>query len=292
MKFTNRYNLPSVFERFERVHQHSTGGAKYSVTQLIDSPKISRLRSANSSDLTEDISSRTWALLGTAVHTVLETGAESSQIVEQRLHAEIEGISVSGQIDLQTPHEDGMLLSDYKTTGAFTLQANPNGKTEWTHQLNSYAVLANLSDICVTGIEVIAIVRDWSAAARDRSSDYPEAPIVRITLPLWEPDIAYKYMRDRVLAHEAENTEDCTDAEMWARPTVFAVHEQTKKGTLAKRAKRLFGSRTEAEIYSMDILGSKVIERPKIYTRCEGNYCQVAEFCDQFYNRKSDTQGA
>lgn len=287
MKLTNRYNLPSVFERFEQHHQHTRGGAKYSVTTLIDSPKISRLRAQHAQELTEDISDKAWAILGTAVHEILQSGAESSQIVEERLHAGVAGVAISGQIDLQTPHRGGMLLSDYKTTSAFTLQANPDGKTEWVKQLNCYAGIARLNDIEVTGVEVIAIVRDWTASGLERSSDYPKAPIVRITLPMWDAEEAYEYLRSRILIHESEITNDCTDAEMWARPTVFAVHEMTKKGTLSKRAKRLFGSRTEAETLSMELPGSKVTERPKVYPRCNGNYCNVAEHCDQFYNRKS-----
>ena len=195
MKFTNRYNLPSVFERFERGHQHTKDGAKYSVTTLIDSPRISRLRALHAQQLTEDISDRTWAILGTAVHEILQSGAEDNQVVEQRLHATISGVSVSGQIDLQTPHQGGMLLSDYKTTKAFTLQANPSGKAEWTNQLSCYSALASLNDIVVTGVEVIAIIRDWSAAGAERSADYPKAPIVRITLPLWDKDKAYEYLR-------------------------------------------------------------------------------------------------
>ena len=287
MKFTNKYNLPTVFERFEQAHQHTRGGAKYSVTTLIDSPKISRLRAQHAQDLTEDISDRTWAILGTAVHEILQSGAEDSQIVEQRMHAEIEGISVSGQIDLQTPHNGGMILSDYKTTSAFAIQANPNGKPEWSKQLSCYQALAHLNNVLVTGIEVIAIIRDWSPSGKKRSSDYPEAPIIRVTLPMMEAQEACNYLRDRIIAHESHNTEDCTDPEMWAKPTVFAVHEQTKKGSLSKRAKRLFSSRTEAEIYSIELSGSKVIERPKVYSRCDGDYCNVSKHCDQFYNRKS-----
>lgn len=284
MKLTNRYNLPSVFERFDQANSHTREGAKYSVTQIIDSPKISRLREQHQQELTEDISDRTWAIFGTAVHKVLEDGAESSQIVEERFHAGVAGVAVSGQVDLQTPHKGGWMISDYKTTRAFTLQASPDGKTDWVKQLNCYAALARLNERLVTGAEVIAIIRDWSAAAKERSSDYPEAPIVRIPIPLWDEEEAYQYLRGRILAHEAEETEDCTDEEMWARPTVWAVHEQTKKGALAKRAKKLFDNRTDAEMLSLTLVGSEVIERPTTYTRCEGNYCNVADHCTQYFN--------
>ena len=72
---------------------------------------------------------------------------------------------------------------------------------------------------------------------------------------------------------------------MWATTLVYAVHEKTTSGSLKKRARKLFDSSTEAELYSMDIIGSEVIERPRTYIRCEGNYCNVSEFCDIFYRR-------
>lgn len=285
MKSTNKFNLPSVFERFEERHQHTTGGAKYSVTKLIDSPQIAHLRRKHWDRLSEDISDRAWAILGTAVHAILEQGAEDNQVVEQRFQALIDGIKVSGQVDLLTPNDMGMLLSDYKTVRAFSLQANPSGKPEWIRQLNCYAVLAELNDIKVTGIEVIAIVRDWSAASLERSNNYPKAPIIRIPLELWRHDLALDYLKDRVKIHESDSPVECTEEEMWARPPVFAVHEKTMNGSLKKRAKKLFNSRTEAELYSMDIIGSDVKERPQVYVRCDGNYCNVAEFCDTFYRR-------
>lgn len=282
MKLTNKFGLPAVFENFERKNAHSTEGAKYSITKLIDSPKISRLRSQHANEIEEDISDRTWAIFGTAVHNILEMGAGEGEIAEQRLHATINGVAVSGQIDLQTPQENGFLISDYKTLRAYSLIANPDGKPEYTKQLNCYAVLARLNGITVSGIEIIAIVRDWTASQAERTDDYPVAPIVRIPVDLWDPETASKYLTDRVMAHEDETTLDCTFEEMWAKTPVYAVHEKTKNGDIRKRASRLFDTRTDAEIFSLDKNGSTVIERPRTFARCEGNYCHVAEHCEQY----------
>lgn len=286
MKITNLYNLPSVFQRFDQSRQYSSGGSKYSVTSLIDSPRIRRLRAEYADDTEEDISGKIFSILGTAVHAILEEGADEDQVVEERFFADIETsngtVSVSGQVDLQTPAGPGMILSDYKTTGAYAIQSNPGGKPEHIKQLNLYGALARANGVKVSGLEVIAIVRDWSASGLKRSSDYPVAPIVRIPIEMWDEQEADSYLKDRVLAHEASDLPECTPQEMWARPPVFALYERTKSGELRKRATRLFDNMTEAEDKSLDITGSEVVARPRTLTRCEGNYCNVSQFCEQF----------
>jgi hypothetical protein len=297
MKKTNVHNLPSVFERFDEAHAYSSGGSDYSVTTLIDSPRIKRLRSEHYSDIEEDVSQKVWSILGTAVHAILQDGAEKDQVVEERFFADIEvegaKVSVSGQVDLQTPvgtgSNRGMILSDYKTTGAYAVQANPEGKPEHIKQLNLYAALARLNGVKVSGLEIIAIIRDWSAAGLDRNADYPVAPIVRIPIGMWDEDDAYEYLKDRVAQHQNPNLQECTYEEMWAKPPVFALHEMAKTGGLRKRATKLFDNLTDAEEKSLDIPGSVVVSRPRVFTRCEGNYCNVSKFCEQFAEIKRGT---
>ena len=71
----------------------------------------------------------------------------------------------------------------------------------------------------------------------------------------------------------------CTEEERWMKPPVYAVH---KKG--GKRALKggLFSSKEEAQIFAGESEDRVLIERPKTYTRCENNYCRVADFCNQF----------
>ena len=56
MKTTNKYNLPSVFERFDKANAHTKGGADYSVPGLIDSPRVQHLRSRHHEEREEDLS--------------------------------------------------------------------------------------------------------------------------------------------------------------------------------------------------------------------------------------------
>ena len=69
--FTNRYNLPDSIVNAVKIDRHVTRG-DISVTTLIDAPQIRMLRRKH--DTTEDVSERTWALFGTAIHHILELG--------------------------------------------------------------------------------------------------------------------------------------------------------------------------------------------------------------------------
>ena len=284
MALSNVHNLPRVFQRFEQRHQHSTEGAEFSVSGLIDSPQIAKLRREN--EVEEDISDRAFAILGTAVHKILEDGAGEGEIAEERFHAEIAGASISGQVDLRTPTSSGYLLSDYKTCRTLTLQINPGGKVEWQNQLNCYAALARENGVEVSGIEVIAILRDWSASGLKKSPDYPQSAITRVPIELWEAPRALQYMEERVRLHR-QGGGDCSPAERWARPPVFAVYTRTKSGGQRKRATKLFDSRTDAEAFAMNELGASVVERDAVYARCEGNFCGVREFCTQYREIKN-----
>ena len=79
-----------------------------------------------------------WSLFGTALHNILEHGKGDNHIVEERVFADVEGMKISGAIDLQEVEEDGVIVSDYKTTSAWVVM---NEKDDWHNQLNCYAYL-------------------------------------------------------------------------------------------------------------------------------------------------------
>ena len=282
MRTTNRSNLPEAFLRFDEKNQHSREGSDFSATELIDSPRIAKLRQQYEDQIEEDISDRIMSILGTAVHVVLEQGAPEHCKVEERLHMNVNGVEISGQIDLQTPVNGGVLLSDYKTCGAFAIQFNPHGKPEWIRQLNVYAALAENNGRIVTGLEVIAIVRDWNATSAERVESYPDHPIVRVPIKLWNAQERDAYILDRIDAHTSEELPECTYEERWARPTQYAVHEFTKSGTTKKRATRLLDSMVSANEYIMNKnIRGEIHVRPGKNVRCE-SYCPVSNHCNQW----------
>tara|TARA_R110000751_G_scaffold17042_5_gene53125 strand:- start:65 stop:961 length:897 start_codon:yes stop_codon:yes gene_type:complete len=286
---TNKFNLPETFERFQKKNAHSPGGADITVTSLIDSPQVFRLRREYSSERVEDVSDNVMSIIGTAVHKVMEEGAPAHYIVEERLHATVNGLRISGAIDIQIPNEDNssVTISDYKTCSSMNLSYNPSGKPEWTAQLNSYAALARLNGKSVHALEVIAICRDWTRSGTKRYNNYPESAVVRIEIPLWDEDKAYAYLEERVAQHTGGANTQCTDEERWLNGSRWAVMKEGRK-----TAVRLFDSEAEAASFieetsrNFPINKSKpvhsIVERLGTPTRCEGNYCGVRDWCKQY----------
>jgi hypothetical protein len=287
MKVTNRYNIPDTFMNFEKVNNYSHGDADMGVTTLIGSARIRMLRREHEEEISEDISERIMSILGTAVHNILETGASEHDVVEERLYGSFGDTVVSGQVDLRSPVEGGWVLSDYKTCSAFAIKKSPEGKIEWEHQLNIYRVLAELNEHRIKGLEVVAIVRDWTRANADRDKDYPQSAVVRIPIRMWDIDDVWEYIDERVAAHNSDELPQCSDEEMWSSPPAYAVFGVNKDGSKKKRATRLFDSHLSAEIFRSELGGVATIEvRPGRRARCEGNYCGVSSVCSQFKQYK------
>jgi hypothetical protein len=283
VRITNQYNLPESFVRFEKRHQHSKAGADFSVTEIIDSPRISKLKSRYYSQIEEDISTRIMSILGTAVHNILEQGASEDSIVEERLHMNVNGVEVSGQIDLQTETEEGIVISDYKTCGAFSLQYEPTGKKSWAEQLNCYAALAEANGKRVASLEVVAVIRDWTASGLKRSDDYPPRAVMVVPIDMWEPEKRDRYLADRVARHSESGLRDCSDEERWKRPDQFAVYGNNKDGSQSKRATRVLDSPIDAEVFLLSKMNGvgRVKARRGENIRCQ-SYCPVSDWCAQW----------
>lgn len=66
---TNKFGLPSIIEEAVKLDLHKSAG-DLSCSQLIDSPRVRLLKKMN--DYSEDVSEMLYALMGTAMHHVLE----------------------------------------------------------------------------------------------------------------------------------------------------------------------------------------------------------------------------
>ena len=279
MKITNKTGIPSTIVNFMSRDPYDKGPADFSVTQLIDSPKISQLQEENEIEI--DAADRIWTLMGSAVHAICEGGAQPGHIIEERFFVDCGGAVVSGAVDVQEPNEDGTYtIFDYKLVRAWSVMTD---KPAWEQQLNLYRYMAHKAHgRNVTRIAIVAIIRDFSAKKAKFEPGYPSHPIVVIDMPLWGLDEAQGFLLKRVKLHQASRSLPkpfpCIDRERWTRQ-VWAVMEGKKK-----RAVRLFYSREDAEEF-LNAFPSKdyrIEERSKNYVRCEGNYCQVREWCDQW----------
>lgn len=283
MKLTNKFSIPQTFVNVLERPTYSKGKAHLSVTQLINSPKIVALTQKFDDELEQDVSEMVWSIFGTAIHGVLEHGKDDNHVVEERLHATLDGWRISGAIDLQIKTDAGVAIRDYKTTSAWAVM---NEKLEWEQQLNIYAWLVQtVKQAPVTDIGIVAIIRDWSRREAAKNENYPPAPIKEIPIKLWTYEEQEAYIKHRISMHSAcefalETDEDlplCTPEEMWERPTVWAVKK--KGGVRAKSLHEDEGGAQEA----LESLGKdyEIEVRPGSRTRCE-SFCPVSQYCQQW----------
>ena len=308
MKITNKFGLPQPFVDFIQNDKYSKGDADISVTSLIDSPRVSLMRQKHKDEIEIDAIDQIWSLFGTSVHSVLESSKQSEySTTEERIYTEVDGWKLSGAIDRQeVDKKDGSIsIFDYKVTSVWSVIY---GKIEWERQLNCYAYLCEQSyhpiftpfanqKRKVKKLNICAILRDWNRREAEKKFDYPKTPIVVIDIPLWSQKERERYIRERINLHQSSQIHYdldgqlplCSEEEMWKKKDTFAVK---KKGQ--KRALRVLDSEEEANkyiewhkktdsAYTPKYNGGYEIEfRLGEYNRCKGNYCSVAQFCNQF----------
>jgi hypothetical protein len=240
---------------------------------LIDAPQIRVLGGKHKNDISVDVSERVWALMGQAVHVVLERAGlkEEGVIVEERLFAEVNGWEVSGQVDRMDVAAG--ILSDFKMTTVY----KQHGSDSWTRQLNVLRWLAYKNGHRgVDTLSVVAIFRDWRKTEAQRNPDYPQAAIKEIAVPVWSLEETEEYIMERVYMHQAASRGEsvpCTDEDRWFSGNTYAL---TKHG--AKRATRV--SSDPREFGEVDLEQYSIEVRAGEFKRCE-HYCDVREFCAQ-----------
>jgi hypothetical protein len=283
MKLTNKRNLPDAFFQAVKNDGYSRGDADLSVTQAIDSPQVVELTRQNWDKLEEDVEDRVWSLFGQVTHGILER-ANVHAVAERRLTIEIEGWKVSGGMDL---YDIDGTLTDYKTTSAWSLIFD--GVEKWEKQLNCYAVLLRRHGHKVEKLQVVAMLRDWQRSRAQDDPTYPQSMVVNVDIPLWAPEIAEKYLRERVILHKQARLtgqwSPCTAKERWERGEKWAVKKIG--GKVAVRG-GLFDSEAEAKAFVGFDKNLYVEHRPGVPGRCL-NYCAVKSFCPQAQGSGQDS---
>jgi len=292
MIWTNNYNLPINIENAIKYDPYKKEG-HFSITELIKPPQMRVLEKRYDSKIIVDISEGLWRLLGQAVHYILEQGEHEEHIQEERLGIDVNGIKVTGKIDLYSGTEKKVI--DYKVTSVWSFIFGD--KPEWEAQLNLYKLLYEDAGFPVHGLEIHAILRDWQQS-RVNDSGYPEIPFQRVEVPMWSKQQAEDFLNERVKLHlEAEKLDDealppCTPEEQWIRPSKVALMKKGRKTAiklfeeadiaLATDAMNEANSRDKRKPYYLQ-------ERPGQNVRCEG-YCNAKLFCHQYKreNQKED----
>lgn len=271
MNLTNVHGLPQALVDAVRNDPY-TGGGDISVTKLIDAPQRRVLLKQYKDSIVEDVTERIWSLLGQAVHTILER-ANKSDVVEERLFAEVDGWKLSGQFDRMDLR--GETLDDYKCTSTYKVMMSD--MVDWERQLNVLRWLAIQNGYKVEKLRIIAILRDWRKADSKFKPEYPKQPVVTIDIPVWPLDETYQYIRNRISIHQAAEAGQvslCSNEERWYTGTTYALKKVGGKRALkVSERKEDFGEQLAD--------GTFIETRPGMYRRC-AEYCEVANFCEQY----------
>jgi len=280
MIITNKHGVPEPLVTLASKEYYSKGTSQYSVTEIMSPPKIKRLREQYKDQIKQDVSDMLWNLLGSALHVVMERGVTDGWTMEERLYKEVDGVTVSGAIDIQQETPEGVVIIDYKFTSAWAVMQE---KEEWQQQLNVYKWLVEtVKRKKVVGLKICALVRDFNR--HETKEGYPKASIEMVDIPMWDSVKTEAYVRERLNLHrDAKVSADfgdelpaCSDTDRWQSETIYAVKREGRKTAI-----RLFKTIEEA---------NELAEKEKGYVetrlgepkRCTGNYCGVAEWCEQY----------
>lgn len=279
---------------------YSRGESEFSVTDLIKPPQIVQLIRRHEAELPpQDPRQNIYRVLGSAVHDLLERvglqNPDDSQLIEERLHATVNNVPISGQIDLHTTYEHGV-LTDWKQVRVSAMKFE---KTEWHQQLNCYAHLMRQHGYEVSSARICAIFRDWSqsgmglwqATTTDgrkivckKRRDYPEWGCQILPIPLWPDEEVARYLEERVMLHKAaselpdDQLPECTPSERWRRD----AWRVRRRGVVKARGnKSTFKAEAEAREYLAEMGPEfELSSRPGVATRCVF-FCPIAPHCAQ-----------
>lgn len=288
MKLTNKLNLPQPIVDAVANDDYHPGIGDISCTTLISPSQIRKLREKHNSELVEDASDRIYALIGQAIHTILER-ADTTALTEERLYSSYalanKIYTVSGKYDRLVLMDS--VLQDYKMCSVYEMIFG--FKKEKTEQLNVLADLAIENGFFVKEIQIVAIFRDWKKSKAAYDPQYPQHQVAVVNLDLWDEKTRKDFIESRLQAHFISQDE-CTDEERWMQKREFAV---TKVGNT--RATKVHEKLESAQAHIKMLEKDKpkdiflIDERPAVYRRCE-SYCGVADFCQQWKSHQESVK--
>lgn len=273
MKITNKLNLPQVFVNYATSDKEYQPN-RYSVTELLGSVREILLTRLHANEIKEDVADCIPALLGSAVHKILEENAPEGSEPEFKIEVEFKGKTIVGIIDLL--NREQKLIEDYKTCSVSKIMKQDFN--DWYLQGGIYAYLILLLlGIKIKKLKFYAIMKDWSKIKCYTSANYPSSAVYVWEYDLKDSDYIYieQYLSDKLTLIDS-GINQCTDEEKWYTGDSWAVYKQ--KGDA--KAIKLCSSEIEAKGYLENKLGGNgfVEKRQGECLKCN-YYCKVKEWC-------------
>lgn len=292
---TNKLNLPQPFvDAATSSHRYKPN--RYSVTEVLGGTCEAVLKRRHAGEGEEDVSDRLWAVLGSAVHKVLEMAQSApEQHQEQWICVPVTVPTADGKKTYQLSgifdlfDEATGTVTDWKVTSVYTVLFRDFEK--WRKQVLAYCWMLRQKGYDAHRGQIVAMLRDHNMRKARTEKDYPPHPVFVIEWDFTEEEIAQAgagiadwYLEAK--AQEAlpdDELEPCSPEARWHKPDTWAV---VKDGN--KRAARVLDDPDEASVLC-DQLAKKTGKTHHVEfregedTRCQ-SYCSVAQFCP--YGRK------
>lgn len=278
MRIINEHDLdPAIVAAIRKsMSAYSSGGADYSVTTLLNPPRIVHLSRRHWDEIEVDAADLAWAFWGNLGHLALASVGMGK--VESRLSINLKGRVISGQTDRYCDRT----ITDWKFTKVKSIQYQSK-IAEWAFQLNSYAMIFEEHGHMVDQCKVHAFLKDWDEYRVTRERGYPPIFIQTIPILLWAPQETLDAMTEKVLRLKAEedtpddSLPECTPEEKWQRGRAWAVVKDGKKRAIKGG---VFTQEGAARICLKECsFPAHIEERSGSSIRCE-RYCIVKDFCN------------
>lgn len=299
MQITNNHNVPeNIFLAIREVQgEYTKADADFSISGLLDSPRIQVLRSRHFPGITEDITDGFKAWIGSVMHKHLsEKDAKRDGLLSSgHMFVTIQGKKIKGESDLY--NENDHSVTDYKFTSVYAL-IYESRDDKFEEQLNGYAMLFRDLGLEVKSLKIVYFLTDWSKRKASREENYPKSPIVVKEFRLWTQEECEQFYSEKIYIHSTSQDLDddqlpeCTDEEKWQSETSYAV---MKEGN--KKATKNFSTESEANSFIEEKVKEGLTDkkkakdkyyvqvRPGEAIRCN-MYCPVKEFCNVYQKNK------
>lgn len=295
---TNSLGLPQPFvDAATSDHQYKP--RRYSVTEVLGGTCEAVLKHRHAGDGEEDVSDRLWAVLGSAVHKVLESaqiGPEQHQEQWLCVPIDVDGktYSMSGIPDLYD--EATGTVTDWKVTSVWQVMFGDYEK--WRNQTLAYCWMLRQKGQDAHKGQIVAMLRDHQQRKARTEKDYPKHPVV---VKEWEftdddfaeiGDLIAKWFLEAALQEKLpdDELEPCSPESRWHKPDKWAVMKDGRK-----RAVRVFEEEEEA-VELLNRLketdqGHHIEFRSGEDTRCM-SYCSVSQFCPYMRKKSQESENS
>ncbi len=279
MRITNKMNLPAAFVNAVNVRRHNEPHC-FSATTLNKGAKEIILTDRHFDEIEIDAADQVWAVLGTAVHSIMEAQKDEN-FHEEKFKVAVGDSFVTGQVD--SYDMEHATIFDWKTASVWKIQFADF--SDWRAQGMTYAWLLKKSGLDVKKCVFVAMLKDHSKTKAKTDASYPQLPVYRYEFDVTEEALAETEKRIIAKVAEIENAyklgdddiEPCSADERWADNEKWAVMKNGRKTAI-----KLFDNSADADAMAGEMGNAYYVEhRPAISRKC-GDYCACKEWCS-FY---------